>query len=215
MPTPDEIYEQVLAAEIAKGTSERVATARAKAARVKAQRSGAAGAVSDSPAAAPAAEKSAAPPRPAPSQREEASPPSITGRPRGLPALDSLLANIRIPPASPGEPLGAPEDPEEVYRSVLQQQLEKGATRQVAEARASVARFKAARGIRRGPQPAPAEHPVESAPPKGHPPEPVPGGAPRGAGIHPDPGPVAEDPLLDRDVRRLEDEEERIERGGA
>src|ERR671915_1495379 len=38
MPTPDEVYEQVLADEQAKGSSPAVAQARAKAARVRAQR---------------------------------------------------------------------------------------------------------------------------------------------------------------------------------
>ncbi len=38
MPTPDEVYEQVLAEETAKGSSPAVAQARAKAARVRAQR---------------------------------------------------------------------------------------------------------------------------------------------------------------------------------
>src|SRR5918998_5548923 len=38
MPTPDEVFEQVLAEEQAKGSSPAVAQARAKAARVRAQR---------------------------------------------------------------------------------------------------------------------------------------------------------------------------------
>ena len=38
MPTPDEVYEQVLAEEQAKGSSPAVAQARAKAARVRASR---------------------------------------------------------------------------------------------------------------------------------------------------------------------------------
>jgi hypothetical protein len=38
MPTPDEVFEQVLAEETAKGSSPAVAQARAKAARVRAQR---------------------------------------------------------------------------------------------------------------------------------------------------------------------------------
>ncbi|MDP9234697.1 MAG: hypothetical protein M3P01_09130, partial [Actinomycetota bacterium] len=38
MPTPDEVYEQVLAEETGKGSSPAVAQARAKAARVRAQR---------------------------------------------------------------------------------------------------------------------------------------------------------------------------------
>ncbi len=53
MPTPDEVYEQVLADETAKGSSPAVAQARAKAARVKATRAAAKG--EEAPAATPAA----------------------------------------------------------------------------------------------------------------------------------------------------------------
>jgi menaquinol-cytochrome c reductase cytochrome b/c subunit len=53
MPTPDEVYEQVLAEEQAKGSSPPVAQARAKAARVRAQRGSANPAVPD-PSTAPA-----------------------------------------------------------------------------------------------------------------------------------------------------------------
>ncbi|HEX2239819.1 MAG TPA: menaquinol-cytochrome c reductase cytochrome b subunit [Actinomycetota bacterium] len=60
MPTPDEIFEQVLAEETAKGSSPAVAQARAKAARVRAQRGAAdptkAQAAPRPAAAAPAAE---------------------------------------------------------------------------------------------------------------------------------------------------------------
>ena len=58
MPTPDEIYEQVLADETAKGSSPAVAQSRAKAARVRAQKGAAdpTKAVAAKPAAAPASE---------------------------------------------------------------------------------------------------------------------------------------------------------------
>jgi menaquinol-cytochrome c reductase cytochrome b/c subunit len=66
MPTPDEVFEQVLAEEQAKGSSPAVAQARAKAARVRAQR-GAADPAKPDPSTAPrkapggeAADKSAA-----------------------------------------------------------------------------------------------------------------------------------------------------------
>jgi menaquinol-cytochrome c reductase cytochrome b/c subunit len=52
MPTPDEVYEQVLAEEQAKGSSPAVAQARAKAARVRAQR-GAADPSKPDPSTAP------------------------------------------------------------------------------------------------------------------------------------------------------------------
>src|SRR5688572_3178290 len=66
MPTPDEVYEQVLAEETAKGSSPAVAQARAKAARVRAQRgasdpSKASGATSPPPASNPTAKGGAEP----------------------------------------------------------------------------------------------------------------------------------------------------------
>ena len=60
MPTPDEIYEQVLAEEQGKGSSPAVAQARAKAARVRAQK-GAKDPSKAQAAAKPAAEAPAAP----------------------------------------------------------------------------------------------------------------------------------------------------------
>ena len=70
MPTPDEVYEQVLAEEQGKGSSPAVAQARAKAARVRAQKGAAdpskAQAAAKAPAAAPAATATApAPGKPA------------------------------------------------------------------------------------------------------------------------------------------------------
>ena len=82
------------------------------------------------------------------------------------------------------------EELEKVYQQVLKEQLEKGASPQVAEARAKVARVKAERGVRRGPTPVQTDKLVPSAP-VGHRPEPVPGGAPEPRGPKPEPGPVA------------------------
>ena len=67
MPTPDEIFEQVLAEETAKGSSPAVAQSRAKAARVRAQKGAAdptkaVAAAKPAAAAAPAAEGGAAKP---------------------------------------------------------------------------------------------------------------------------------------------------------
>lgn len=66
MPTPDEIFEQVLAEETAKGSSPAVAQSRAKAARVRAQKGAAdptkaVAAAKPAAAAAPAAEGAAQP----------------------------------------------------------------------------------------------------------------------------------------------------------
>src|SRR5688500_6689582 len=65
MPTPDEIFDQVLAEETAKGSSPAVAQSRAKAARVRAQKGAAdptKAVAAAKPAAAPAAEGGAAKP---------------------------------------------------------------------------------------------------------------------------------------------------------
>ena len=65
MPTPDEIFEQVLAEETAKGSSPAVAQSRAKAARVRAQKGAAdptKAVAAAKPAAAPAAEGATAKP---------------------------------------------------------------------------------------------------------------------------------------------------------
>jgi menaquinol-cytochrome c reductase cytochrome b/c subunit len=56
MPTPDEVFEQVLAEEQAKGSTPAVAQARAKAARVRAQR-GAANPAKPDPSTAPAPQR--------------------------------------------------------------------------------------------------------------------------------------------------------------
>jgi hypothetical protein len=83
------------------------------------------------------------------------------------------------------------EDPQAVYDQVLKEQLDKGSSKQVAEARAKVARVKAERGIKRGPTPVEVEKPVPSAPTKGQPVPPEPQGAPRAEEPKPEQGPVA------------------------
>jgi formate hydrogenlyase subunit 6/NADH:ubiquinone oxidoreductase subunit I len=83
------------------------------------------------------------------------------------------------------------EDPQVVYERVLAEQLEKGSSPQVAEARAKVARVKAERGVKSQPASTPAPAPVPSAPTEGRPTEPEPSGAPEAEGIAPEPGPVA------------------------
>jgi NADH-quinone oxidoreductase subunit I len=100
--------------------------------------------------------------------------------------------NVEVPiedprPVSLEEPV---EDAQAVFDSVLKEQLDKGSSRQVAEARARVARAKAERGIKRGPTPVEVEKPVPSAPTKGRS-EPEPSGAPKAETPQPDPGPVA------------------------
>jgi NADH-quinone oxidoreductase subunit I len=88
--------------------------------------------------------------------------------------------NVDVPHEAP-QPVALErlEDPEEVYRSVLEEQREKGSSPQVAEARAKVARVKAERGIRR------AGTPVDRPSP------PTESGAPRAEEPQPPQGPVA------------------------
>jgi formate hydrogenlyase subunit 6/NADH:ubiquinone oxidoreductase subunit I len=102
--------------------------------------------------------------------------------------------NVDVPAEQP-QPvaLERSEDAEAVYQQVLQEQLDKGSSAQVAEARARVARAKAERGIKRGPTPMTVDKPVPSAPTKGAPP-PEPSGAPEAKAPEPDPGPVAATP---------------------
>ncbi|HET7481965.1 MAG TPA: 4Fe-4S binding protein [Actinomycetota bacterium] len=100
--------------------------------------------------------------------------------------------NVEVPSEAPRPvALERTEDPEAVYQDVLKDQLDKGSSPQVAEARAKVARVKAERGIKRAPTPVETDKMVPSAPTKGQPPEPEPSGAPEAQDIEPDPGPVA------------------------
>ena len=82
MPTPDEIYEQVLAEKQAKGSSPAVAQSRAKAARVRAQK-GAADPTKAVAAAKPAASGDA--PKPAAAAKPAAGAPA-KAKPAGAPA---------------------------------------------------------------------------------------------------------------------------------
>ena len=100
--------------------------------------------------------------------------------------------NVTVPIEAPRpQPLEKTEDPEAVYEGVLQEQLDKGSSPQVAEARAKVARVKAERGIKRAPTPVETTKRVPSAPTKGQPTEPEASGAPEAEAPAPDPGPVA------------------------
>ena len=93
--------------------------------------------------------------------------------------------------AAPARSVEPREDPEEVYRRVLQEQTDKGSSPQVAEARAKVARVKAVRGVRRPAAPVAPDVPLPRAPTQGRPTEPDPPGAPHASVHTPDPGPVA------------------------
>jgi hypothetical protein len=140
---------------------------------------------------APEAEKVAAEDKVDP-QREMATPPSAEPSPAPTGAAADLTdleksrfqaqpgPNVEVPHEDP-QPVALErlEDPEEVYRQVLEEQRAKGSSPQVAEARAKVARVKAERGIRR--EGTPAERPTP----------PVQSGAPKAEEPQPPQGPVA------------------------
>ena len=101
MPTPDEIYEQVLAEEQAKGSSPAVAQARAKAARVRAQKGAADPSKAQAASASPAAASSPSKPSESGSGAAAGSPPS-PGAPASAPAATAT---------EPATPKAAPKAP--------------------------------------------------------------------------------------------------------
>jgi formate hydrogenlyase subunit 6/NADH:ubiquinone oxidoreductase subunit I len=124
--------------------------------------------------------------------REQKSPLSTQADQSPLPDA----AQVHVPTETPRPvALEKTEDPEKVYADVLKDQLDKGSSPQVAEARAKVARVKAERGIKRGPTPVQVDKPVPSAPTKSSSPNAEPSGAaPDGATATPSGAPRAEEP---------------------
>jgi formate hydrogenlyase subunit 6/NADH:ubiquinone oxidoreductase subunit I len=130
----------------------------------------------------------AAPLPPAASDEEQAPAPAKTAE---VQEQEVPAAKAETDAASTPAPAPTPtEDPEAAYERVLQEQRDAGASPQVAEARAKVARVKAERGIGRGPTPVATDKRVPSAPVKGEP-EPTPPGAPEAEEPRPEQGPVA------------------------
>jgi NADH-quinone oxidoreductase chain I len=149
--------------------------------------------VDQAPATTPVEEREG---EPAPEVVEEAE--KAAGE-QDVGAAEARVPNVEVPHEAPRPVALEPvEDPEAVYRQVLEEQRNKGASPQVAEARAKVARVKAERGIRRGPTPVNVEKPVPSAPTKAEqaeaPAEPAPSGAPKAEEPAPEQGPVAARP---------------------
>jgi hypothetical protein len=104
MPTPDEVYEQVLAEETGKGSSPAVAQARAKAARVRAQRGSTTPNKPDpSTAARPAAET----PAPAVTAPAEAQPAAVAAPAAAASAEAPAPAAVAATPAAPARPAAA------------------------------------------------------------------------------------------------------------
>ena len=97
MPTPDEVYEQVLAEETAKGSSPAVAQARAKAARVRAQRGSATPNKPDS-STAPGPKRDAAAPAAAEAKPAEA--PAAEAKPAAAAEAQPAAATEAKPAAA-------------------------------------------------------------------------------------------------------------------
>jgi hypothetical protein len=100
MPTPDEVYEQVLAEETGKGSSPAVAQARAKAARVRAQRGST---TPNKPDPATAARPAADAPSAAATAAPEAQPAAVVAPA----AAASAPAAAASAPATPARPAAA------------------------------------------------------------------------------------------------------------
>ena len=139
----------------------------------------------------------------APPEAEAATKPQQEAEPKPQPDAEPAEAGARVPaepaaeararaeaPSAPPPP--SAEELEAIYSRTLEEQLAKGSSPQVAEARAKVARVKAERGILRPPTPVHTDHPVPSAPTKGEATEPTPAGAPRAEEPLPEQGPVEE-----------------------
>jgi hypothetical protein len=109
MPTPDEVFEQVLAEETAKGSSPAVAQARAKAARVRAQRGSANPNKPDSSTAPAPKREGAAADAPAPAA--EAKPAAATAKPAA-----AATARPAGTPVKKAVGNGGPQVPERVQR---------------------------------------------------------------------------------------------------
>jgi len=147
----------------------------------------------DGPAGGPVRDLSDAPTRSASTTSDVRTSDKSAGAEAGpSDAAAAATPNVTVPIEEPRPvALERTEDPQAVYDEVLQEQLDKGSSPQVAEARAKVARVKAERGIRRAPTPVETDKRVPSAPTKGQPTEPEPSGAPEAEAPQPDPGPVA------------------------
>jgi hypothetical protein len=118
MPTPDEVYEQVLAEETGKGSSPAVAQARAKAARVRAQRGSTTPNKPDpAHAARPAAEAAAVAAPAAAASAESPAPAAVAATPTAA-ARPAAAATATRPPAPTKKAVGngQPAVPERVQR---------------------------------------------------------------------------------------------------
>ena len=140
----DAIYEEVLAEQRGKGSSPQVAEARAKVARVKAERR-----VRRAPT--PVDTEKAVPSAPT---QGEAAPPTPAGAPAAeepQPEQGPVAATDSEASAEPRSEAAGTEDPEAVYERVLAEERAKGSSDAVATGRAKAARVRAQKGTK-GPQ---------------------------------------------------------------
>ena len=152
---PQEVYERVLREQTEKGSSPQVAEARAKVARVKAER-GLRAQPAPAPASAPlpSAPTQGRPTEPEPSGAPEAAGPTPDPGPVA-PSTEAPPVSPSSEPASAEAPDSSPEivaesseDPDAAYRRVLAEEREKGSSEAVAMARAKAARVRAQKGTR-------------------------------------------------------------------
>ena len=116
--------------------------------------------------------------------------PATVEEPAGAPDAQAV-APPSPAPVRPKEPPPSEAELDAVYKEVLEEQLARGSSPQVAEARAKVARVKAERRVGRTPTPVHTDKPVPSAPTRGEPASPTPPGAPAAEEPQPEQGPVA------------------------
>ena len=176
---PEGAYTRVLREQQAKGSSPQVAEARAKVARVKAQRAVPTGPTPiETDKMVPSAPTKGQPPEPVPSGAPEAHEPRPEQGPVAAETPDAAAGEAaRVAPAvgaeapgadsveAPAAPAGQPqaaapaepssmppaEDPEAAYERVLAEERAKGSSDAVATARAKAARMRARKGTQ-GPQ---------------------------------------------------------------
>ena len=135
LEAPEDAYDRVLDEQRGAGSSPQVAQARAKVARVKAER-----AITQAKAAAP---QEAA--------LQEAQAPEPSGAPEAVepqPEQGPVAPTETETPESPGAAAPSGEDPEAVFERVLEEERAKGSSEAVATARAKAARMRARKGTK-------------------------------------------------------------------
>jgi NADH-quinone oxidoreductase subunit I len=156
---PEAVYQQVLEEQRRQHSSPQVAEARAKVARVKAERGIRRGPTpvevdKPVPSAPTKAEQAAAPAEPAPSGAPEAEEPApeqgpVAARPDEAAAAPQPEGAAHPETTDVAPPSGeGTEDPEAIYERVLAEERAKGSSEPVATARAKAARMRAMKGTK-------------------------------------------------------------------